>query len=203
LDANLLKSMLYQESHLGTQGDFLQLPPYVPGQRMTRFNIGQAIDSSGPQQILMIKEISPALATKHRLDQVTQAMLAAQARRQELLIKGAKITPAEQATLDDLNLRSDDGRHWNNFFTSDPDWQAAVIEFYKETATKRNLDYDYWIRTAVRWLFEKRNGVKDWPAAIAAYNGSGEKAKIYRKDVIGRQEAAKAATGEFIPSQHY
>ena len=203
LDANLVKSMLYQESHMGTQGDFLKLPPYVPGQRMTRFNIGQAIDSSGPQQIMMIKEISPSIATTHNLDQVTTDMHAAQARRKELVAKGASITPAEQLELDTINSRTNNGDRWNDFFTSDSRWNAAVVDFYAETVTARNLDYDYWIRTAVRWLFEKRDGVPDWGSAIKAYNGTGAKADIYKRDVIGREKAAEAATGDFIPKQHY
>lgn len=203
LDANLVKSMLYQESHMGTLGDFLKLPPYTRGQRMTRFNIGQTIDSSGPQQITMIKEISPAIATKHSLDQVTTDMHAAQARRKELVAKGAAITPAEQVELDTINARSDNGGRWNDFFTTDPRWIAAVEEFFTETVKARNLDYDYWIRTAVRWLFEKRGGVTSWEAAIKAYNGAGSKADIYKKDVIGRRDAARAATGDFIPKQHY
>jgi hypothetical protein len=196
------ESMLYQESHMGTLGDFLYLPPYVTGQRMTRFNIGQAIDSSGPQQILMIKEISPAIATKHNLDQVTPDMHAAQKRRAELVKKTTR-TAAEQTELDTINSRTKDGTRWNDFFTTDSRWSAAVIEFFTETATARNLDYDFWIRTAVRWLFEKRAGVSDWAAAIKAYNGTGAKADIYKKDVIGRRDAAKAATGDFTPTQHY
>ena len=170
---------------------------------MTRFNIGQAIDSSGPQQILMIKEISPAIATKHNLDQATKDMFAAQARRKELVKKGVSITPAEQTELDTINSRTADGGRWNDFFITDPRWMAAVEEFFTETAKARNLDYDYWIRTAVRWLFEKRDGVKDWEAAIKAYNGSGKEADIYKKDVIDRRDAAKAATGDFMPKQHY
>lgn len=207
LDANLVKSMLYQESHMGTQGDFLKLPPYTKGQRMTRFNIGQAIDSSGPQQILMIKEISPAIATKHKLDQVTKDMNAAKDRRDELLKKGSSIKASEQTELDDINAKIDfhpgEKPHWNNFFTSDSRWIAAVEEFFTETVKARNLDYDYWIRTSVRWLFEKRDGVKDWAAAITAYNGSGAKAKKYEKDVEGRRDAAKAGGADFEPKQHY
>lgn len=203
LDPNLVKSMLYQESHMGTQGDFLIPPPYVPGARMTRFNIGQTIDSSGPQQIMMIKEIDPAKAALYHLDQVTADMLAAQERRKVLVAKGAAITPPEQLELDTINARSDDGNTWNHYFITDPRWSAAVTDFFDDTVRHRNLDYDYWIRTMVRWLFEKRNGVADWAAAIKAYNGSGSKADIYKKDVIGRRDAARAAPGNFVPTQHY
>jgi len=203
LDANLVKSMLYQESHMGTGGDHLLPPPYEEGQRKTRFNIGQAIDSSGPQQILMIKEISPAIATKHNLDQVTKDVYAAQKRTNDLVAKGKTITPAEQEELDAINSRSDNGLHWNQFFITDPRWQAAVEEFFTETTKARNLDYDFWIRTAVRWLFEKRHGVKDWGTAIKAYNGDKSEAVKYRKDVIGRRDAAKAAKVDFVPEQHY
>jgi hypothetical protein len=203
LDANLVKSMLYQESHMGTQGDFLILPPYAKGQRMTRFNIGQAIDSSGPQQILMIKELSPAIATKHKLDQVSKDAAAAQVRREVLVKKGATVGVTEEAELNEINARSKDGTRWNDFFTSDPRWIAAVEEFFTETVKARNLDYDFWIQTAVRWLFAKREGSSSWPAAIEAYNGSGDKAIAYKKDVIGRRDAAKAVPTDFVPRQHY
>jgi hypothetical protein len=202
LDSGLVKSMLYQESQFGTQGDFLRPPPYASSTRMTRFNIGQAIDSSGPQQILMIKEISPAIATKHKLDQVTADRFTAQARRQELLKKGTKIDAAEQLELETLNSRSNDGDRWNDFFTTDPRWMAAVDEFFNETTLARNLDYDFWIRTALRWLYEKRAGATDWNAAIKAYNGSGPRADTYKKDVVGRRDAARAAV-DFVPKQHY
>jgi hypothetical protein len=152
---------------------------------------------------MMIKEISPAIATKHSLDQVTKDMIAAQARRKELVKKGSSITLAEKAELDAINARSAGGDRWNDFFITDTRWTAAVEEFFTETVKARNLDYDYWIRTAVRWLFEKREGVKDWSEAIKAYNGSGKKAEIYKKDVIGRRDAAKAAPGDFTPKQHY
>ena len=203
LDANIVKSMIYQESHMGTFGQHLLPPPYTKGQRKTRFNIGQAIDSSGPQQILMIKETSPAIATKHNLDQVTKDMWAAQKRRDELVKKGTAISTAEQTELDTINARSDNGKHWNDFFTSDPRWTAAVEEFFAQTTKARNLDYDFWIQTAVRWLFEKRKSASDWAEAIKAYNGDGGLAAAYKKSVIGRRDAAKAAKGEFIPKQDY
>lgn len=202
LDANIVKSMLYQESHLGTQGDFLLPPPYSAGQRMTRFNIGQAIDSSGPQQILMIKEISPAIATKYHLDEVKGDRVKAQSRFDELKKKSA-LNTTEQAELATLNQRSNNGNRWNDYYTTDPRWTAAVQEFFAQTSPTRNLSYDYWIRTTVRWLFEKRRTSSDWAEAIKAYNGSGPKADTYRKDVIGRRDAARAAKGEFKPVQHY
>lgn len=203
LDANIVKSMLYQESHMGTHGTFLLKPPYSIGQRMTKFNIGQAIDSSGPQQILMIKEISPAIHTKFSLDQVTKDMWAAKETWAKLDAKGSSRSATEETDFVALNGRSNNGKHWNNYYTSDPRWASAVREFFTETTKARNLDYDYWIRTAVRWLFEKKKSEKNWGDAIKSYNGSGDKAKVYKSDVIKRRDAAKAATGEFTPKQHY
>ena len=64
------------------------------------------------------------------------------------------------------------------------------------------MDYEFWIRTAIRWLFEKRRRVRSWEEAIRAYNGSGARARHYRDAVRRRARGAAAAQrrGEdFIP----
>jgi hypothetical protein len=65
-----------------------------------------------------------------------------------------------------------------------------------------NLDYEFWIKTAIRWLCEKRRSVKSWGEAVRAYNGSGARAQHYRQAVEKRAHAATAAQQagkEFIP----
>ncbi len=207
LDPNIVKSMLFQESQMGTSGRYLHQPPYHSYDVMTRFNIPQAVDSCGPQQILMIKEISPAIDTKYKLDDVTKDMWAAQARSKELKAKGSTITTVEQAELDELNRRSGynsvtDKYRWNDYYFTDPRWIAAVKEFFAETSNPRNLDYDFWIRTGVRWLYEKRKGTSNWAEAIKAYNGDTARAEAYKDEVIKRRDDAKTASGagkEFSP----
>src|SRR4051794_31431090 len=39
----------------------------------------------------------------------------------------------------------------------------AVMEFFSSGSPPRNQDYEFWIRTGIRWLFEKRKSAKDWP----------------------------------------
>jgi hypothetical protein len=46
-----------------------------------------------------------------------------------------------------------------NFFSSVPAGEPP-----------RNMDYAFWIRTAIRWLFEKKRSGRTWPEAIGAYN---------------------------------
>jgi hypothetical protein len=43
--------------------------------------------------------------------------------------------------------------------------------------------------------------VKDWDAAIKAYNGTGEGAERYKQTVINRKDAARAAGKNFLPAQ--
>jgi Domain of unknown function (DUF4157) len=195
LDPNIVKSMLFQESQMGTSGTYLRPPPYHSYDVMTRFNIPQAVDSCGPQQVLMIKEISPAIDTKYKLDDVEKDMWAAQARMKVLVAKGTSITTTEQTELDELNSRSNSGKRWNDYYFTDPRWIAAVKEFFAQTSNPRNLDYDFWVHTGVRWLYEKRKGTSDWAEAIKAYNGSKAKAEGYKVEVIKRRDDAKAAYG--------
>jgi hypothetical protein len=209
LDPNLVKSIILQESHMGTEGKFLEKEG-VP--EMTRFNISQAIDSSGEQLIIMIKEIKPDIATKWGLDQVLPAMYTAQAlvaKRD----KKEKLTADETKKLADIDARTlfEGDRYWNEYIRSDKRWWDAVTEFFAEkvapTQKPRNLNYDFWIQTAIRWLFEKRKGVDSWEEAIAAYNGwNGKNANTpYQIDVLGRLDDAKknAKDEDFIPGEDY
>jgi hypothetical protein len=208
LDANIVKSMIFQESSMGTTGDFLPAGA-PPTPRMTRFNVMQAIDSSGPQQIIMMDEndtSSPSLHARFNYRQVEIDRVADQATFAKLKKKkdAGTITAPELSTFTTLASRSDNGGHWNNYYTSDPRWSAAVNAFFAQTATARNLTYDFWIQTGIRWLFEKRKGVSDWAAAVKAYNGSGGAADAYKTNVIKRRDLGKdAAGGNFIPEKTY
>jgi hypothetical protein len=191
LDPNIVKSMLYQESRMGTSGEHLMPPPWDwnDGDRhpiRSRFNIGQAIDSWGPQQWLMLREMAPALATRHGLD-----ALAARGRWFAM---------------------------HNSDYSSHATFMLALREFFTLRSAGANLmgtvgkdlheDYAFWIRTAIRWLFVKytRLSTPDWSEAVRAYNGSGARAERYRDEVlarVGRTEALVVEGANDSPARHW
>jgi hypothetical protein len=174
LDPNVVKSMLFEESGMGTKGEELQPQPYswadlVRNPIHSRFNIGQAIDSAGPQQLIMIKEMAPDIFKRYGL-----ADLEAESRAR--------------------TMSESDYLTWRN-----EEFKMAVIEFFSaRDQWDRNLmgntgkdlekDYSFWIRTAVRWLFYKYFSLPtpNWAEAVRAYNGSGLKAENYKARVMTR-----------------
>lgn len=176
LDPNIPKSIFFQESRMGTSGRFLLMPPYRwdgAGSHpiMSRFNIGQAIDSFGPQQWLMIREMAPAIATRHGLD--------------ALAARGTWMGMTSQQYIEHAGF------------------SAAMREFFEARSGGNNLmgtagkdlhlDYGFWIRTAIRWLFVKYRG-RTWPEAVRAYNGSGARARAYRDAVMARVDGTGPIT---------
>jgi hypothetical protein len=178
-DPSIVKSMMFNESRIGVEGPHLELPPYdwTSGGKhpvRSRFNVMQAIDSSGEQQLLMLKEIAPDIYKAHKLDEFEKAH--------------AKEGLSERLI-------------WGN-----PEFGAAVREFFERRTGGKNvmgsrdvdlhLDYEFWIRTGVRWLFLKyfSVGQKSWSEAARAYNGGGpgagakakKQAEDYRNAVMGR-----------------
>ncbi|CUH82547.1 hypothetical protein [Tropicibacter naphthalenivorans] len=174
LDPNIPKSIFYQESRMGTHGRFLMPPPYGLGAGqnhpvMSRYNIGQAIDSYGPQQWLMMREMAPALASGAGLDALAS------------------------------------GNRWHGLGNSEYEqrfgFSRVLLTFFAARSGGRNLmgardvdlhlDYAFWIRTAIRWLFVKK-GTRSWADAVKRYNGSGASAARYRDAVLARVGAADA-----------
>ncbi|NOQ24880.1 MAG: DUF4157 domain-containing protein [Bacteroidales bacterium] len=167
LKYNIVKSIIFQETRMGTSGVHLKSPPYnyhgTPHPIKSRFNLGQVIDSFGPQQYLMIKEMAPKIYTKYGFDKFEK----------EAKWKGMT------------------GKEWwtENF-------RKAIEEFSKlKDASGENLmgnkkelflDYEFWIRATVKWLFQKFFIMKSWSKAVKAYNGSGKAAENYKKAVIDR-----------------
>jgi len=178
LDPNIVKSMLFQESRLGTSGVHLELPPYswADGRRhpiRSRFNLGQSIDSYGPHQLLMIREMAPSIYSAHSLADLDREL-----RRR--------------------SMTNADMMAWNGGVLA-----IALQEFFENrNAAGENLmgtsgrdlheDYEFWIRAAVRWLFEKYRSLTtpSWEEAVRAYNGSGPRARAYRDAVVGRAGSA-------------
>lgn len=193
LDPNIVKAMLYRESKMGTSGEHLHAPGPGSHPMTSQFNIMQAIDSGAMALLTIMEEMAPALITKYHLGDMRKDLDAAQGRRQKLS-RMASRTPAEEADLAELTRVAEP--NWERFLweykaAGQPKGFAeAVADFFTSTSPPRHLDYDFWIRTAVRWLFEKRQISDSWAEALYNYNGgSGD----YRDEVLGRAASAGAA----------
>ncbi|WP_147443207.1 hypothetical protein [Corallococcus sp. AB011P] len=176
LNPNIVKSMIFRESRMGTFGPNLELPPYIWNGGKThpvksRFNIMQSVDSSAEQQLIMINEMAPTIYSNYRLSEIEKENR-----------KNGKTQPELYA--------------WNRGAIF-----KAMQEFftYRDT-TNRNFmgtpgkdlheDYAFWIRAGTRWLFHKymslNTGIRTWPEAVRAFNGDGPTARAYKQDVMGR-----------------
>lgn len=180
LDANLVKAMLFQESELGTSGEFMSVAP--ANREMGIHNLGQVIDSSAAALLILMREIEPTLITQYNLQNIAPDTAA---------------RPRGVSAEDFMWAYVASGQTQG--------FQDAVDDFYATAAgTMRDTDYDFWIRAAVRWLFEKRRSVGTWAEAIRAYNGGGARARRYRDAVTGRARDAAAATAAgqpFVPGR--
>jgi hypothetical protein len=197
LDPNLLKSMLFQESQLGTSGEHLEDPPTHPVK--SRFNLGQVIDSSALALLTMLENEQPGIITTFKLGTIRADLATAQKRREELQNKSSR-TAAEDTELADLDDKAQ--QNWEAFIWS---YQAsgaavgfsdAVTHFFQDHAAgepDKNLDYEFWIHMAVLWLFEKHKKGQAWEETIRKYNGGGARAKHYKQAVSKRAKAAAKA----------
>jgi len=173
LDANVPKSMFFEETRFGCSGVHLLLPPYnwTDIDRIaikSRYNLGQAIDSWAPQHYLMIKEMSPSIYSSYNLSQLET----------QLRWKG---------------MTHSDYVNWNGgaFWTATIEFHGTMVGGNNLMGTPRRQlyeDYTFWIRTAIRWLFLKffDTGGASWETAVKAYNGSGSMAEGYKNRVISR-----------------
>ncbi len=204
LNPNLLKSMLFQESQLGTAGQHLEVPPSHPVK--SRFNLGQVIDSSGLALMTMLEREQPLVMTA-MMPTMRKDLQDAQKEHAELK-KKTSLSSAESTRLAELNVLS--GQNWEVFIWS---YRAPgtrfrfadmVNAFFATQTPALNMDYAFWIHMAVMWLFEKHKPGRSWGDTIRAYNGSGARARHYRNAVLKRAQAAQQAakTGRaFIPGK--
>ncbi|MFF7022103.1 DUF4157 domain-containing protein [Streptomyces klenkii] len=205
LDPNLVKSMFFQETQLGTAGTHLEVPPSHPTK--TRFNLAQVIDSSGLALITLLEAEHPAVVTSFSLGGLRTDLAAAQRELVQLTGKTNR-TAAENTRLAALQGLS--RQNWEPFIWgykaagASTGFADAIASFFAPAAggTPRNEDYDFWIHIAVFWLFKKHRSGMSWPDAIKAYNGSGTAAEHYRDAVVNRAAGAKqaGAGGGFVPS---
>jgi hypothetical protein len=210
LDPNLIKAMVYQESQMGTFGDFMSDP--ATNAIMTRFNILQAIDSWPEEQLLVIPEMMPTLITKYHLENIQQDLLKVETEFDDLKAKAeaGRAKAADITRLDQLKAQS--ANNWQPWFLAykapgeAKGFQDAAVEFLNTVVggKKQMNDYDFWIRVGIRAVYEKHKSVSSWAEAARAYNGGGPKARKYRDEVIDRAEqAVKAEKGgkEFVPER--
>jgi len=171
LDPNIPKSMFFQESRMGTSGFHMNLPPYdwTDGTRhpiKSRFNLGQAIDSWGPQQWLMIREMAPTIFSSNGLD--------------------AFVARSRWMGMSNSDYAAHAGfmRALRQFFEA----RSSGNNLMGSPGIDLHEDYGFWIRTAIRWLFVKfsSRSVTTWSRAVRRYNGSGSRAQRYEREVMAR-----------------
>jgi len=210
LDPNLIKAMVYEESQMGTFGDFMSDP--TTHLIMTRFNILQAIDSWPEEQLLVIPDMMPSLIAKYHLENIQQDLLKVETEFDNLTAKSdaGRAKAADITRLNELKAQSKD--NWQPWFIAyrapgeTQGFAEAATEFLNtvDGGKKHKEDYDFWIRVGVRAVFEKHKHVSSWAEAARAYNGDGPHARKYRDEVVQRAEQAvkaEKAGKEFVPER--
>lgn len=200
LDPNLVKSIIFNESQMGTSGRYLESAPPWHHPVTTRFNLASAQDSAGAVLLLMMDEMHPDFRSRFHLENIEKDLAKAQAEFRALRDRARHIplNTTESDRLKELDRLSGPkpNANWETFIWEyhHPDgFFAAVSALFASGPSGKHLneDYDFWIHTAVRWLFDKRRGVHSWTEAVRAYNGSGKAAEHYQTIVVGRAKKAK------------
>ncbi len=194
LDPNLVKSVLFQESRMGTTGPFLNVNGHEVNQPP---NVMQMVDSNGYALSKMMLEDADLqyLVARHGLQNIL-VDLETKKLRLKTLNKQSTLTPAEQTEKAALELLKENGgwKNWEPFFQSYPGFAAARSELIPDPDAQGQHDqtYEFWIRAGIRWLCEKRKegNFSTWEETVRAYNGSGQRAREYRDSVTGRRDAA-------------
>jgi hypothetical protein len=173
-DPNIVKSMMFEETRIGTSGKELSAGPSTDWSDInTPFhshqNVLMNIVSAGEQQMIMLKDLAPDIFVKHHLDKFEKVQKPKE--WNDTIIWG---NPEFRAAVQEMFQRRDAGKH-NALGSRDVDLQ---------------LDYEFWIRTGVRWLFFKYFFIKQtsWAEAAHAYNGLDKKGAgaRYRDRVMKR-----------------
>jgi hypothetical protein len=205
LDPNLIKSMIFQETQMGTSGEHLG-DPSSPVK--SRFNLGQTIDSSGSQLLMVMEREHPTLMSQYHLTTLRADLNAAMRRKQQLEAIAHR-TPVQAGEL--ALLVSQSRQSWEYYIWSyhaagqTTGFSEAVQELFQSPGPgqpRRNEDYGFWIHLMVMWIFEKKRTVQTWAEAVRAYNGSGQQARHYRDAVTSRRDSAAAGGAQhqdFVP----
>jgi hypothetical protein len=198
LDPNLVKSMLFEESRMGTSG--MHLIDEGSGVK-TRFNVGQVIDSHGEALLRLIQNEHPKIYETYQLADLDAALKKANfGMSKEDYQQFAAIKPSG------IQLGEYFIRTWSRDV---PPLQRPNVTSQFELARKelfkspdpakepdRNNTYEFWIHAMVEWLVVKRKMTKSWAEAARAYNGSGAAAENYKTRVTSRATSANTARAE-------
>lgn len=184
LDPNIVKSMLFRETRMGTIGNHLELPPYSWADSKkhpmrSRFNVMQAIDSYSEEQLVMIEEMANPIFKKHRLDELKKA-------HQKKGMSNSELWDWNSGALN---------KAVKDYMAVD----AGTNQNLMGTVGKELfLDYEYWIRTGVRWLFYKYSITDDWPEAVRAFVGRPDpkKAPQKYKDSLNYKKSVMSRVGD-------
>ena len=202
LDPEIVKSMLFEETQMGSEGAHLDVPE--TSAIRTRFNIGQGpIDSGAITMVNILREEDPAFFARYKLAGIEKAMSDAQDELKRLK-KLRTPNASEQAQITSLEFGSGPGdQNWENFlwnfkgpgatknlFEAASEWLDAPAA---AGGPARKFDYDFWIQAMVRLLFLKRKHASSWEDAVRRFNGGGTAAANYRKRVMKRLGKVKAA----------
>jgi Domain of unknown function (DUF4157) len=203
LNPNLLKSMIFQESEMGTSGAFMFLNDPIRNQ----FNLGQVIDSSALALWTMLQREQPTFIARFFLTNLNSDLEGAQLEK-KVLEATKSLNPTQTNRLAQLKQLS--SQNWETFIWGYKasgktiGFQEAITTFFSTSTPAKNMDYEFWIHMMVLWLFEKKKPSKTWLETIKAYNGSGQRAEDYRKAIERRAtDASTAATARrpFIPTR--
>jgi hypothetical protein len=201
LDANIVKSIIFRESQMGTSGAFLDDTSPRNHEVMNHWNLTQAIDSFGEVYANYIVTEKPALAAAHSITNILTEEKKAW-RDFERLGKNTSRNAAEETEY--LRLKGllivNGKRTSEPFFRTFPGFADALRALWATTSPPLNNTYEHWIEMLIVELFRKRKISSSWPEAVERYNGINPS---YRKAVMDRVKAAKEAAGKgiwYIPS---
>jgi hypothetical protein len=204
LDPNLVKSIIFRETQMGTFGAFLD--DTTPGRNhaiMNHWNITQAIDSSGEMYAHYMTQERPDLIAKYSL-----ATIISDEHRDHDEFYGLDAlttrNAADQAKLDALrpkftNILGKDSSE--PYYYQYPHFYDAVKELWGPGHL--NETYEHWIEMMIFELFYKYRhlkGTPTWARAVEAYNGVSQS---YRDEVMNRLRDAKKKKGDwYVPHHH-
>lgn len=203
LDANVVKSMIYQEGRFGTSGLHFKLPPHTwdfaeSHPVKSRFNLMQAIDSLFQQQMMIIEEMDPTFFSGQKLPPNNETLATI---KSKTVKRGKDIIVVWK----DLSI---------NNVMAHPDEAIAVLSAIKAFGIKQTAalgrkapdgtqmgiytDYDFWIRCGVFWLMHKYKVTAksaSWKEGVRRYNGGGPDSIKYRDAVYERVN--NSASGQY------
>jgi hypothetical protein len=211
LDPNLVKSIIFRETQMGTSGSFVEdtTTDDLGHAVINHWNITQAIDSSGTQYARVLPLEFPVIAKKWKVDNLIHDERAAQSE-----LDGYEKKPPTDATKkarhDELDRRfyadaaakTAKKRDSERYFWMEPGFFPALQEVWATSTPALNKTYQHWIHMLVVELFDKRERATDWEDAVEKYNG---RSPHYREEVVERfKEALKALDkGKSIVPHHF